>query len=73
MAERYGMRGRGGPGMAFSERYGSRGGPFPAAQPYVPPVAPAAPASRGGLPISLDEKQLKVTLMLIAVKPVAPK
>jgi hypothetical protein len=74
MAERYGMRGRAGPGMGgFSDRYGSRGGPFPAAQPYVPPVAPAPPASRGGLPISLDEKQLKVTLMLNAVKPVAPK
>jgi hypothetical protein len=73
MAERYGMRGRPGAGSAFSERYGLRGGPSPAAQPYVPPVAPAAPASRGGLPISLDEKQLKVTLMLMAVKPVAPK
>jgi hypothetical protein len=73
MAERYGMRGRGGAGSAFSERYGNRGGPSPAAQPYVPPVAVAPPASRGGLPISLDEKQLKVTLMLMAVKPVAPK
>jgi hypothetical protein len=70
LAERYG-RGRGGAGSAFSERYGLR--PSLAAQPYVPPVPPAAPASRGGLPISLDEKQLKVTLMLIAVKPVAPK
>jgi hypothetical protein len=73
MAERYGMRGRGGPGMAFSERYGMRGGLPPTAQPYAPPVAPAAPASRGGLPISLDEKQLKVTLVLNAVKPVPPK
>jgi hypothetical protein len=73
LAERYGMRGRGAPGSAFSERYGNRGVPSPAVQPYVPPVAPAAPASRGGLPISLDEKQLKVTLMLFAVKPAAPK
>jgi hypothetical protein len=73
MAERYGVRGRPGGGTAFSERYGNRAGPSPAAQRYVPPVAPAAPASRGGLPIILDEKQLKVTLMLLAVKPVAPK
>jgi hypothetical protein len=75
--ERYGMRGRG-PG---GDRYGGMGGPGaprPGPQPaYVPPVAPLAPApapaSRGGLPIALDEKQLKVTLMLIAVKPAAPK
>ena len=75
LAERYGMRGRGAPGSAFSERYGNRGGAAPAAPAYVPPVAPAASASanRGGLPISLDEKQLKVTLMLIAVKPAASK
>ena len=32
-----------------------------------------APASRGGLPLALDEKQLKVTLMLNAVKLVSPK
>jgi hypothetical protein len=35
-------------------------------------MAPAA-ASRGGLPMALDEKQLKITLMLNAVKPAAPK
>jgi hypothetical protein len=70
-AERYGLRGRGAAGAGASERYGLRGPPVPAAQPaYVPP---AAPASRGGLPISLDERQLKVTLMLYAVKPVASK
>jgi hypothetical protein len=73
MAERYGMRGRGGAGAGYSERYGNRGNPSRAVQPYVLPVAPVAPASRGGLPITLDEKQLKVTLMLIAVKPVASK
>ena len=67
MSERYGMRGRG------SERYGGRATPGPAAQAYIPLVVPAASASRGGLPISLDEKQLKVTLMLNAVKPAAPK
>jgi len=39
-----------------------------------PPVAAAvsAPASHG-LQIALDEKQLKITLMLFAVKPVIPK
>jgi hypothetical protein len=37
-------------------------------------VAPApAPANRGGLPLALDEKQLKVTLMLYVVKLVSPK
>jgi hypothetical protein len=71
MAERYGMRGRGAAGAGFSERYGNRAPPAAAAQPAYAP--PAAPASRGGLPISLDEKQLKVTLMLYAVKLVAPK
>jgi hypothetical protein len=73
MAERYGAGGARGPGGGFSERYGMRGRPGPVPQQYAPPVAPAAPVSRGGLPIALDEKQLKVTLMLIAVKPAAPK
>jgi len=37
-------------------------------------VAPvAAPGSRGGLPLALDEKQLKVTLMLNVVKLISPK
>jgi hypothetical protein len=72
-SERYGMRGRAG-----GDRYGLRGpgGLSPAAPPaYVPPVAPVAPApvSRGGLPIALDEKQLKITLMLNAVKLATPK
>jgi len=66
-ARRYGMRGPG----------GGRLGPGGLMQPrpaYVPPVAPApAPANRGGLPLALDEKQLKITLMLNAVKPVSPK
>jgi len=78
MAERYGMgRGRG-PGAGFGARYGlgDRGAPGPVPQQtYVPPVAPVTPASggRGGLPLALDEKQLKVTLMFNAVKPAAPK
>jgi hypothetical protein len=39
---------------------------------YQPP--PAAPAAnKGGLPLALDEKQLKVTLMLNVVKLVPPK
>ena len=70
------------PEAAFARRYGMRGaggGRFaPGAPPprpvYVPQVAAApAPASRGGLPVALDEKQLKVTLMLMAVKPISPK
>jgi len=71
---RYGLRG---PGMGGGDRYGDRyrGGPGPqpyAPQPYVPPVAPA-PVGRGGLPTALNEKQLKVTLMLNAVKLLAAK
>jgi hypothetical protein len=76
MAERYGLGRMRGPGGAYGERYGNRGAPGPVPQQmYAPPVAPVAPAasSRGGLPLALDEKQLKVTLMLIAVKPAAPK
>ena len=63
MAQRYGLRGRG-PG---------RPAPPPVAAP--PPMAVAAapaPASRG-LQIALDEKQLKITLMIEAVKPVTRK
>ena len=69
---------------AFARRYGLGGrrgeaGPTPPApQRYVAPVAPAAapaaaPASRGGLPLALDEKQLKVTVTLCAVKLLASK
>ena len=83
MLERYGLRGRGpgaapggGPGDRYGSRYGGPRGPgMPGPAPqqmYVPAAAPA-PASRGGLPLALDEKQLKVTLMLNAVKPAAPK
>jgi hypothetical protein len=62
MAQRYGLRGRG-PGRPAP--------PPPAA--YVPPPLAPGPASRGGLQIALDEKLLKVTLMLEAVKPVTRK
>ena len=55
---------------AFAARYGLRG---PRAMPRPPPQQvyappPVAPVNRGGLPLALDEKQLKVTLMLNAVK-----
>ena len=65
-AQRYGISPGGGPR--------GRGGftPPPPQQPvYVPPVAAAPSAgttSRGGLPTVLDEKQLKVTLMVNLVK-----
>ena len=62
----------------FAQRYGLRGGrgprpppPQPQQPAYVPP--PVAPANRGGLPLALDEKLLKVTLMLDAVKLLSPK
>ncbi len=50
-------------------------GPCPLPRPVYPqPSAPAAAsASRGGLPLALDEKQLKVTLVLNAVKLVPAK
>lgn len=68
-ARRYGMNLGGGPGGRYGGegRYGSQ---YP--KPYVaPPVAappPTATAPKGGLPVVLDEKQLKVTLQLVAVK-----
>ena len=68
------------PSMSFEERYGRAGrslGPAPAPAPmqprYVPPMpVAAAPVSRGPTP-ALDERQLKVTLMLEVVKLLAPK
>jgi hypothetical protein len=63
------------PEASFAARYGLPGGrgegrPMPPPRPvYAQPAAPAAAAaSRGGLPPALDEKQLKVTLTLCAVK-----
>ena len=54
-------------------RYGEGGNKFPTfptvpqPQPYVA-QQPAAPKGGGGLPVVVDEKQLKVTLQLVAVK-----
>lgn len=60
----------------FEDRYGLRGRrppPPPVAQPtYVPQPVTAARA-RGGLPTALDEKQLKVTIVLVVVKLTCPK
>jgi hypothetical protein len=61
------------PEAAFAARYGPGGGrgearPAPPPRQYYPQPAAPAPASRGGLPLVLDEKQLKVTLTLCAVK-----
>jgi hypothetical protein len=67
------------PEDSFRDRYGlgGRGGrPRPAPQPqpmYAQPVPAVPSANKGGLPLVLDEKQLKVTLMLNVVKPVPPK
>lgn len=60
------------PGMPDRYGMGSRPAIRPPAQPtYLPPVA--STVNRGGLPLALDEKQLKVTLMLNVVKLVSPK
>ena len=59
---------------AFRKRYGlAPGGPAAAPPPVQPVGAPPAPAARGGLPTVLDEKRLKVTLMLNVVKLAALK
>ena len=64
---------------AFADRYGRGGrGAYrpPAPQPYVPPTVAApgpSPVSRGGLPLALDEKRLRVTLALNVVKLVPSK
>ncbi|MEI8043141.1 MAG: Amuc_1100 family pilus-like protein [Verrucomicrobiota bacterium] len=65
-----------GPG-GMPDRYGiaqRRYTPPPVAQPaYTPPPAGAGAKSKGGLPTVLDEKQLKVTLVLVVVKLTCPK
>jgi hypothetical protein len=68
LARRYGMRGPGG-GRLDPRAMMPRPMPVPQA---APPPAPT-PANRGGLPLALDEKQLKITLMLNAVKLIPPK
>jgi hypothetical protein len=62
---RYGDMGRYGTGGRYGE--GSAKFPtFPTVQPQPVIAQPAAP--KGGLPVVVDEKQLKVTLQLVAVK-----
>jgi hypothetical protein len=72
---------------AFGTEPGANPGAYPGAYPQmqVPPTAPPpqpaalgayaapVPGARGGLPTVLDEKQLKVTLMLNVVKLLPPK
>lgn len=61
---RYGMDPRYG-----NRRYGEGTPKMPTPQPqYVAPVAAPTARGGGGLPIVLDEKQLKVTLQLVVVK-----
>ena len=60
---------------SFAARYGlgARAAPRPPSpQPAYLPSAPQATVNRGGLPLALDEKQLKVTLMLNVVKLTPP-
>jgi hypothetical protein len=63
---------------AFADRYGGgRRAANPLPQPVPQPVYSYAPQvaakSKGGLPIVLDEKQLKITMNLIVVKLACPK
>jgi len=62
-ADRYGLGGRGGRSRPMPPR----------AAVYQQPAPVAPPANKGGLPLVLDEKQLKVTLMLNVVKLAPPK
>jgi len=74
--QRYGIGGgrpgEGGAADAFRSRYGGGPGklPSPAPPPYQPPVAIAAPAAaaKTGLPTVIDEKQLRVTILITVVK-----
>jgi hypothetical protein len=64
--------------MKFRQRYGlgPSGAPPPPPPPqYVPAPVPAggAPATPRGLPTVLDERQLKITIMLNVVKLTSPK
>jgi hypothetical protein len=64
------MRQRYGPNFSGGGERGRYDGGTKFPQPYVAPVvaAPPAPRGGGGLPIVVDEKQLKVTLQLVVVK-----
>ena len=67
-------RPRSGESDAFMRRYGlpGRGPPPPPRPVYTPPPVVAATPNRGGLPTALDEKQLKVTMTVMVVKPTPP-
>jgi hypothetical protein len=52
----------------YSRRYGEGTPRFTPPPQYVAPAAAASPRGGGGLPIVVDEKQLKVTLQLVVVK-----
>ena len=69
-----GVEGRYDSAAAAAARYGGRGrseirGPSPVAQPL--PIAVAAPVARPGLKTILDERQLRVTMMVQVVKIIA--
>ena len=63
---------------AFAARYGIRGGgnPAPVAPPprqyYLPPAPAAQSVNKGGLQVALDEKGLKITMVVDAVKLIPP-
>lgn len=66
---RYGMNLGGQPNRGYGEGSARYQSPYP--KPYVAPQpmpAVAAPKGGGGLPVVLDERQLKVTLQLVVVK-----
>jgi hypothetical protein len=62
---------------AFRSRYGLDGSrPPPQQQPVamqLPPPGPTGPVGKGGLPVALDEHQLKVTLLIEIIKLLPPK
>jgi hypothetical protein len=76
--DRYRGGGEGGPGGGYAGGVplrdpGAAATPTPGyVQPVQPGMAPGAPSGKGGLQTVLDEKQLKVTLMLYVVKLLPP-
>lgn len=71
--QRYIPQVRRNPQDEFNERYGMGGRrPPPTPMPQVQPVAVAPPPRTGALPIVLDEKKLKVTMLLDVVKLTTP-
>jgi hypothetical protein len=71
MEERYGFRPPGRPGSEMAARYGIAAPP--ARVPRVVAPVPAPGAARTALPVVLDEKQLKVTMLIEVVKPTPKK